>query len=179
MPPAPVNPEAYEAYLKGRYFLNNRSSEGIKTATGYFEQAITIDSRFALAYAGLADCYSLLGSDTLPAAVASAKARTAALKALDLNPSIAEAPTIAPGPPPTNPIPGNASSVIHEEATVPPRSPHNQPTAAVLGQDRSATPAASEPAPVRYFGDYEIIREIARGGMGSRDRGPSPPRCHD
>ncbi len=87
-----------------------------------------------------------------------------------LNPSIAEAPTIAPGPPPTNPIPGNASSVIHEEATVPPgnppRSPHDQPTAAVLGQDRSATPAASEPAPVRYFGDYEIIREIARGGMG-------------
>jgi TolB-like protein/DNA-binding winged helix-turn-helix (wHTH) protein/Flp pilus assembly protein TadD len=93
MPPAPVNPEAYEAYLKGRYFLNKRSSEGIKTATGYFEQAITIDSRFALAYAGLADCYSLLGSDTLPAAVASAKARTAALKALDLNPSIAEGHT--------------------------------------------------------------------------------------
>jgi TolB-like protein/DNA-binding winged helix-turn-helix (wHTH) protein/Flp pilus assembly protein TadD len=91
--PTSVNPEAYEAYLKGRYFLNKRSSEGMKTATGYFEQAIALDPRFALAYAGLADCYSLLGSDTLPASVASAKARTAALKALELDPSIAEGHT--------------------------------------------------------------------------------------
>jgi tetratricopeptide (TPR) repeat protein len=91
--PSSVNPEAYEAYLKGRYFLNKRSSEGMKTATGYFEQAIALDPRFALAYAGLADCYSLLGSDTLPASVASAKARTAALKALELDPSIAEGHT--------------------------------------------------------------------------------------
>ena len=87
------------------------------------------------------------------------------------NPStIAEAPTIAPGPPPTTPIPGAAPSSVHEEATVPPsdqpRSPHDQPTAAVLGQDPSATPGASEPTRIRYFGDYEIIREIARGGMG-------------
>ena len=86
----PVNPEAYEAYLKGRYFLNKRSPEGIKTGSGYFEQAIAMDAQFALAYAGLADCYSLLGSDALPASVASAKARTAALKALELDPSIAE-----------------------------------------------------------------------------------------
>jgi TolB-like protein/DNA-binding winged helix-turn-helix (wHTH) protein len=91
--PSSVNPEAYEAYLKGRYFLNKRSSEGMKTAAGYFEQAIALDPRFALAYAGLADCYSLLGSDTLPASVASAKARTAALKALELDPSIAEGHT--------------------------------------------------------------------------------------
>ncbi|HTF43745.1 MAG TPA: winged helix-turn-helix domain-containing protein [Terriglobales bacterium] len=91
--PTPVNPEAYEAYLKGRYFLNKRSSEGMKTATGYFEQAIALDPRFALAYAGLADCYSLLGSGTMPASVASAKARTAALKALELDPSIAEGHT--------------------------------------------------------------------------------------
>ena len=87
------------------------------------------------------------------------------------NPStIAEAPTIAPGPPPTSPMPGAAPSSVHEEATVPPgnppRSPHDQPTAAVLGQDPSATPGASEPTRIRYFGDYEIIREIARGGMG-------------
>jgi TolB-like protein/DNA-binding winged helix-turn-helix (wHTH) protein len=91
--PTPVNPEAYEAYLKGRYFLNKRSSEGIMTATGYFEQAIALDPQFALAYAGLADSYSLLGSETLPASVASAKARTAALKALELDPSIAEGHT--------------------------------------------------------------------------------------
>jgi TolB-like protein/DNA-binding winged helix-turn-helix (wHTH) protein/Tfp pilus assembly protein PilF len=90
---APVNPEAYEAYLKGRYFLNKRSPEGMKTASGYFEQAISRDPKFALAYAGLADCYSLLGSDTLPASVASAKARTAALKALELDSSIAEGHT--------------------------------------------------------------------------------------
>jgi TolB-like protein/DNA-binding winged helix-turn-helix (wHTH) protein/Flp pilus assembly protein TadD len=88
-----VNPEAYEAYLKGRYFLNKRSAEGMKTGSGYFEQAIAKDPQFALAYAGLADCYSLLGSDTLPASVASAKARTAALKALELDPSIAEGHT--------------------------------------------------------------------------------------
>jgi TolB-like protein/DNA-binding winged helix-turn-helix (wHTH) protein/Flp pilus assembly protein TadD len=87
---APVNPEAYEAYLKGRYFLNKRSPEGTKTGSGYFEQAIALDPQFALAYAGLADCYSLLGSDSLPASVASSKARTAALKAIELNPSIAE-----------------------------------------------------------------------------------------
>ncbi len=89
----PVNPDAYEAYLKGRYFLNKRSPEGMKTGSGYFEQAIARDPQFALAYAGLADCYSLLGSDVLPASVASAKARAAALKALELDPSIAEGHT--------------------------------------------------------------------------------------
>jgi TolB-like protein/DNA-binding winged helix-turn-helix (wHTH) protein/Tfp pilus assembly protein PilF len=91
--PTSVNPEAYEAYLKGRYFLNKRSPEGMKTGSGYFEQAIAADPHFALAYAGLADCYSFLGSDVLPASVASAKARAAALKALELDPSIAEGHT--------------------------------------------------------------------------------------
>jgi len=87
------------------------------------------------------------------------------------NPStMAAAPTIAPGPPPTSLMAGAALSSVHEVATVPPgnppRSPHEQPTAQVLGQDPSATLNAIEPDRVRYFGDYEIIREIARGGMG-------------
>jgi len=84
--------------------------------------------------------------------------------------TIAEAPTVAPGPPPTTPNLGEASSLVHEAATVPPRnppqSPHDQPTAAVLGQNPSAAPGASELSHIRYFGDYEIVREIARGGMG-------------
>jgi eukaryotic-like serine/threonine-protein kinase len=84
--------------------------------------------------------------------------------------TIAEASTIAPGPQPTTSILGEACSSVHEQATVrpsnPPRSPYDQPTAAVLGQHPSATPGASEPNRIRYFGDYEITRELARGGMG-------------
>jgi len=85
-----VQPDAYEAYLKGRYFWNKRTEEALKKSIDYFEQAISRDPKFAAAYAGLADTYSILGSDVLPARVASAKAHLAANKALELDPTIAE-----------------------------------------------------------------------------------------
>ena len=75
---------------------------------------------------------------------------------------IADAPTVAPGSLPTQPTPGEPPSSIHDEATVPPRGD-------ATVDFRSAAPTSSDgvkPSHVRYFGDYEIIREIARGGMG-------------
>jgi TolB-like protein/DNA-binding winged helix-turn-helix (wHTH) protein/Flp pilus assembly protein TadD len=86
----PVEPDAYEAYLKGRYFWNRRTEEGLKKSIDYFQQAISRDPKFAAAYAGLADSYSILGSDVLPAGVASSKAHVAANRALQLDPTIAE-----------------------------------------------------------------------------------------
>jgi tetratricopeptide (TPR) repeat protein len=88
--PAPVNPDAYEAYLKGRYFWNKRTPDGLNKSIEYFQEAIAKDPSFAAAYAGLADSYSILGSDVLPADVANSKARAAAAKAIELDPSIAE-----------------------------------------------------------------------------------------
>ena len=56
-----VDPEAYEAYLRGRYQWNQRSGDGLKKATQWFRQAISKDPTYAVAYAGLADCLSILG----------------------------------------------------------------------------------------------------------------------
>ena len=84
--------------------------------------------------------------------------------------AVAEAPTIAPGTPRTVPLPGAAPSSVHEESTLPPfdqpQSPHDLPTAAGLDQAAPVGSHAAEPVRIRYFGDYEIMSEIARGGMG-------------
>jgi TolB-like protein/DNA-binding winged helix-turn-helix (wHTH) protein/Flp pilus assembly protein TadD len=87
---ASVKPEAYEAYLKGRYFWSKRTAESLRTSIDYYQQAIAADPQFAAAYAGLADTYSIIGSDVMPASVASEKARAAAMKAVELDPSLAE-----------------------------------------------------------------------------------------
>ncbi len=87
-----INPEAHEAYLAGRFYWNKRTEEGLKKSIAYFEQAIATDPGYALAYAGLADSYHLLPELTT-ASVSDAfpKARTAALKAMEIDDSLAEA----------------------------------------------------------------------------------------
>src|SRR5258708_3405665 len=91
-----VSPEAYEDYLKGRYYWNKRSGEGFEKAIGYFEEATRKDPQYALAYAGLADCYGIIGATIygrLPAAEAAPKAKAAAIRALEIDPSLAAAET--------------------------------------------------------------------------------------
>jgi serine/threonine protein kinase/Tfp pilus assembly protein PilF len=90
-----VNPEAYDAFLKGRYFRAKETPEGLKKALVYLNQAIEIDPTYAPAYAGLAEAYSVLPSFglLLPKDV-DAKAEDAAKKALELDDTIAEAHTI-------------------------------------------------------------------------------------
>ena len=89
-----VNPEAYEAYLKGRYFWNKRTANSLKTAVDYFNQAIAKDPNYAQAYTGLADTYALLGDwqyAVLTPKEAFPKAKAAAIKALELDSSLSEA----------------------------------------------------------------------------------------
>jgi TolB-like protein/DNA-binding winged helix-turn-helix (wHTH) protein/Tfp pilus assembly protein PilF len=93
---AAVNPEAQDAYLKGRYFWNRRTEAGYLNAIKYFEEAIGRDSTFAPAYAGLADAYALLGSmptTEITRADAMTRARLSAEQALQLDDSLAEAHT--------------------------------------------------------------------------------------
>jgi len=86
------NGEAYQLYLRGRFYWNKRTAEGVNKATGYFQQAIDRDPNYALAYAGLADCYfvTFFNNFTISQAESAAKSRAAATKALDLDPSFAE-----------------------------------------------------------------------------------------
>jgi len=90
----PVDPEAYEMYLKGRYFWNKRNEAAYLKAIEYFNQAISRDPEYARAYSGLADAYALLGSwpnAEVPRKVAMPRAKEAALTALKLDDSLAEA----------------------------------------------------------------------------------------
>jgi TolB-like protein/DNA-binding winged helix-turn-helix (wHTH) protein/Flp pilus assembly protein TadD len=90
--PRQTRPEAYEAYLKGRYYWNKRTADGMQKAEHYFQQAIDSDPTYAAAYSGLADCNSGLTwhgfkspADALP------KAYAAARKAVEIDPRSAEA----------------------------------------------------------------------------------------
>jgi len=88
------NTEAYQLYLQGRYQWNRRTLDGIQQSVDYFQQAIRIDPRYALAYAGQADAYALLAdANVLPAKEVLPKAREAAAKALELDETLAEAHT--------------------------------------------------------------------------------------
>jgi TolB-like protein/tetratricopeptide (TPR) repeat protein/DNA-binding winged helix-turn-helix (wHTH) protein len=90
-----VSTNSYEDYLKGRYYYsNNRSSEGLTKAIEYFRKATQEDPHNALAYSGLANCYATIGSTlvgTMPSIEAAANARTAALKAIEIDGNLAEA----------------------------------------------------------------------------------------
>jgi len=90
--PRQISPEAYEAYLKGRYYWNKRTGESMQKAEQYFEQAIDRDPSYAAAYSGLADCNSGLAWHGFKSpAEALPKAYAAARKALEINPESAEA----------------------------------------------------------------------------------------
>ena len=91
----PVNPDAYQSYLLGRYYWNMRTGEGLAKAGQYFADAIQKDPNFALAYSGQADYFAYLtvlgGPEIMKPRDAMSQARTAASKALQLDDSLAEA----------------------------------------------------------------------------------------
>jgi len=89
-----VNSDAYQAYLKGRYFWNKRTADGMKEAISYFSRAIEKDPDYAPAYAGLTDSYALAGDwkyGVLAPKDAYPKAKAAALKAVELDGTLGEA----------------------------------------------------------------------------------------
>lgn len=88
--------EAYHLYLRGRYFWNTRTEEGLRKAIDYFRQAIDRDPAYARAYAGLADAWNLLGQWYLPSEEAFPLAKAAALQALAIDSTLAE-PRVALG----------------------------------------------------------------------------------
>lgn len=92
--PKLLNPDAYDAYLKGRYFWNKRTEQGLKEAIDYFDEAIAKDPNYAPAYSGLADSYALLGDweyGALAPNEAFPRAKAAATKGLQLDDTLGEA----------------------------------------------------------------------------------------
>lgn len=88
----PIAPAAYEAFLRGKFFLRKWTEDGTQKAIGYFLRSTDLDPRFAAAYAGMADAYLWCHSmNLLPWNEASEKARAAARKALELDETLAEA----------------------------------------------------------------------------------------
>lgn len=86
------NAEAYQAYLQGRYFWNKRNTAGLKKAVEHFQRAIAIDSNYAPAYAGLADCYIRLNEYGVPMTQESVpRSKAAVMKALQIDDALAEA----------------------------------------------------------------------------------------
>ena len=88
------NPEAYQAYARGLFFWNKRTEDGFKRSIEYFNQAIEIEPRYALAWAGLADTYAVtgyLGYKFMPSDVAYRKSEEAVRKALEIDQTVAEA----------------------------------------------------------------------------------------
>lgn len=89
-----VNPKAYDAYLNGRFEWNRRTTQSLMEAISHFQKAIEYDAAHAPSYAGLADCYALLGTlpyNAIPPNEAFPKAKANAQKALELDPGLAEA----------------------------------------------------------------------------------------
>jgi len=88
-----LNPEAFQLFVKGRYFWNQRTTEGLRRSLEYAQQAIAIDPTYAAAYVGLADTYNLLGAqhNVLAPGESFPKARAAALRALEIDDKLAEA----------------------------------------------------------------------------------------
>jgi TolB-like protein/DNA-binding winged helix-turn-helix (wHTH) protein/Tfp pilus assembly protein PilF len=92
----PINSGAFEDYLKGRYYWGKRSEDALDKAIHYFQSATEKDPNYALAYAGLADCYGILGAaivGTIPTSEVAPKAEAAAKKAVRLDPTLAETQT--------------------------------------------------------------------------------------
>jgi eukaryotic-like serine/threonine-protein kinase len=88
----PIEPDAYQAYLQGRYYWNKRTEEDIRKAIGYFQQAINKDPNYALAYAGLADSYLVMSLySSAPWQDTYRQAKAAATKALEIDDNLAEA----------------------------------------------------------------------------------------
>ena len=85
------NPEAFRAYLRGRYHWNKYTQEGLERAIEHFRQAIDIDPVYALAYAGMADSYFRLSNQYLSPRLSIPKARAAAMRALQIDPTLPEA----------------------------------------------------------------------------------------